>query len=148
MMGIDRKNSERYPDPTCYQALVTICKREKRNKRNSRYTPGFKPLVYICTPYAGDKVKNAANAKRYCRFAYRHNAIPIAPHLLYPQFLNDDDTEERNAGMWMGLILLNKCNELWVFGTVISSGMKAEIDRAKKNNMYIRYFDSDLKEVF
>ena len=147
-MKIDKKNHERYSDPTCYEALVTIAKKEKAEKRNNRYTPGFKPLVYICSPYAGDIKTNIDNAKRYCRFAYRKNAIPLAPHLLYPQFLNDESPDERKDGLWMGLILLNKCNELWVFGANRSSGMQAEIEKAKKNNMYIRYFDSDLKEVF
>ena len=43
----------------------------------------------------------------------------------------------------MGIILLNKCKELWVFGDTISAGMKAEIERAKKTKMPIKY----IKEV-
>lgn len=146
-MGIDKRNKERYPDPTCYEALLTITRREKAEKKNSRYTPGFKPLVYICSPYAGDVKTNTDNAKRYCRFAYRNNAIPLAPHLLYPQFLDDNNPNERNDGLWMGIVLLNKCNELWVFGSNRSSGMQAEIKKAKKNNMHIRYFDEKMKEI-
>ena len=42
---------------------------------------------------------------------------------------------------------MSKCAELWVFGDLISSGMAAEIDRAKRKNYAIRYFNSDLKEV-
>ena len=44
-------------------------------------------------------------------------------------------------------VLMSKCAELWVFGDLISSGMAAEIDRAKRKNYAIRYFNSDLKEV-
>ena len=97
-MSIDPKNSERYNDPTCYQAMVSIAKEERKR---------FKPLVYICSPYAGDVKANTANAQKYCRFAYRSHVIPIAPHLLYPQFLNDADPDEREDGLFMGLVLKN-----------------------------------------
>lgn len=145
-MKINKFNQERYPDPTCYQALVSIAKQEKEERARSRYTPGFKPVVYICSPYAGDIKTNTDNAKRYCRFAYKRNAIPLAPHLLYPRFLDDEDPEERKDGLFMGLVLLNKCSELWVFGANISSGMQAEIEKAKKHKMNIRYFTEGLEE--
>lgn len=145
-MKINKFNQERYPDPTCYQALVSIARKEKEERARSRYTPGFKPVVYICSPYAGDIKTNTDNAKRYCRFAYKSNAIPLAPHLLYPRFLDDEDPEERKDGLFMGLVLLNKCNELWVFGANISSGMHAEIDKAKKSKMIIRYFTENMEE--
>lgn len=137
-MRIDPKNAERYDDPTCYQAMVAIEKEERKR---------LKPLVYICSPYAGDIETNTANAKKYCRFAYRSHAIPVAPHLLYPQFLNDGDPDEREDGLFMGLVLLSKCRELWVFGENISSGMQAEIAKAESRKMPVRYFADDLKEV-
>ena len=138
-MKIDPRNIEHYADPTCYQALVSISKKEAKKKR--------KPVVYICSPYAGDVKTNVANARKYCRFAYKKNAIPIAPHLLYPQFLDDSDQKERRDGLFMGLVLLTKCRELWVFGGNISSGMQSEIQKATKRGMTIRYFTDDLKEV-
>ena len=46
---------------------------------------------------------------------------------MYPQFLEEDDPEERQLGIDMGLVLLSKCHELWVFGNRISSGMSVEI---------------------
>ena len=41
--------------------------------------------------YAGDVTANVENARRYSRFAVDAGYIPIAPHLLFPQFLNDDN---------------------------------------------------------
>ena len=41
--------------------------------------------------------------------------------------------------------LLEWCDELWVFGEVISEGMKQEIEWAKDKP--IRYFTEDLEEV-
>lgn len=41
---------------------------------------------------------------------------PFAPHLFFPQFLDDEIPEERELGMFMAIIMLTKCAELWVFG--------------------------------
>ena len=43
-------------------------------------------------------------------------------------------------------MLLTKCEQMWVFGSVISSGMRAEIAKAEKKNIPVRYFTEDLKE--
>lgn len=49
--------------------------------------------------------------------------------------------------MFMDMVILGRCEELWVFGGMVSVGMKAEIDKAKRKNMTVRYFTDDLKEV-
>lgn len=126
----DRFNAERYYDPTPYEALKGI--------------RDYRPLVYICSPFSGDTQANMEKAKRYSRFAVDQGAIPIAPHLLFPQFLSEDT--ERDLAMFMDLVLLTKCEQLWVFGSTVSDGMRREIEKAKKKHMTIRYFTEDLKE--
>ena len=66
--------------------------------------------------------------------------IPIAPHLLFPQFLNDNNSQERQLGLFFGNVLMSKYLELWVFGDRISVGMEDEISRAEQKNYTIRYF--------
>ena len=107
----------------------------------------FRPLVYICSPYAGDIETNVENAKKYSRFAVEKGCIPITPHLLYPQILDDTNSDERELGLFFGCVLMDKCKEIWVFGDNISSGMNAEIVRAKKKNYPLRYFTHDLIET-
>ena len=82
----------------------------------------------------------------YSRFAVRNTCIPIAPHLLYPQFMDDGRPAERELALFMGMVLLTKCEQVWVFGSVISAGMRAEIAKAEKKNIPVRYFTEDLKE--
>lgn len=137
-MGINKYNTEGYHDPTTYEALTKIEKAAKKP---------YRPLVYICSPYAGDIEKNVRNARRYSRFAVTKKCIPVTPHLLYPQFLNDANPTERELGLFMGLVLLSKCEQVWVFGNVISEGMAREIKRAKKKNIPIRYFADFTEEV-
>lgn len=133
-------NSEGYYDPTTYEALSSI-ENEERSLRT------FRPIVYICSPYAGDVETNVQKARRYCRFAVDKGYIPIAPHLLFTQFLNDDNPKERQLGIFFGNAVMSKCSEVWVFGDRISDGMEAEIKRAKRKNYRLRYFNEDLEEV-
>ena len=98
----------------------------------------YRPLVYICSKYSGDTVKNTEAARRYSRFAVDQGAIPFAPHLLLPQYM--DEETERELAMFMDMILLGKCDEIWVFGDEESAGMKAEIARAEKLGKTIKYF--------
>ena len=77
----------------------------------------------------------------------KNGAIPLAPHLLFPQFLDDGKSAERAIGMFMRMVLLGKCEQLWVFGSTISTGMAAEIEKAEKRDMPIRYFTENCEEV-
>ena len=139
-MSISKYNSEGYPDPTAQGALATI-------EQEERALRAFRPIVYICSPYAGDIKANVAAARRYSRFAVDKGYIPIAPHLLFPQFLDDADPKERQLGLFFGNALMSKCSEIWVFGNHISTGMKAEINRAKWKNYRLRYFTEECQEA-
>ena len=138
---MDYKNVKGYPDPTCYEALSLIELEEKKAFR------AFRPIIYVCSPYAGDIQRNVADARRYCRFAVEQGYIPIAPHLLFPQFLDDSDERERELGLFFGNALMSKCAEVWVFGSIISPGMAAEIKRAKWKDYRLRYFNENCEEV-
>lgn len=129
-MTINKFNGDGYYDPTPYEAL------KKK----------YRPLVYIASPFSGDMERNTRKAQGYCRFAISEGYLPLAPHLHYPQFLDDEDIEERELGLHFALVLLGKCEELWVFDKV-SEGMAEEIAKAKRRNMPIRYFDSKCEEV-
>ena len=139
-MSINRFNAERYHDPTAYEALLTI-EQEEREQRT------FRPIVFICSPFAGDIENNVKAARRYCRFAVEMGNIPFAPHLLFPQFLDDSDPKERELGLFFGVALMSKCAEVWVFGEKVSAGMAKEIEIAEKRGMRIRRFNSKCEEV-
>ena len=100
-----------------------------------------KPLIYVCSPLAGDFMNNIERAARYCRFVSSQNAIPIAPHLYFTRFLDDAISEERDLGVDMGLDVLGICDAVWVFGSKISTGMKREILLAKEIGKPVQFFD-------
>lgn len=49
-MGVDKFNHEGYFDPTTYEALTNIHREEMAADKKAAYLP----LVYVCSPYAGD----------------------------------------------------------------------------------------------
>lgn len=96
--------------------------------------------VYICSPYRGDVETNVQNARKYCRAAVDKGYLPIAPHLLFPQFLDDDNEEERDRGLAYARDMVSICAELWVFGLDHpTEGMSMEIQWA--NDRYIPVLD-------
>lgn len=106
----------------------------------------YRPLVYVCSPLSGNVEANTERARAFCRFALEQGQIPLAPHLLFPQFMDDDDAAERELAIFMDVVLLGKCSELWVLGETVSAGMQAEIDVAKKRRQPIRWFNSACEE--
>ena len=91
--------------------------------------------------------RNIENARKYCAFAVNEGYIPYAPHLFFPQFMNDNDRTERQLGIDMGKAFLDDCKEVWVFGENHTPGMLREIKKAKLKHIPIRYFDTACREV-
>jgi len=136
-MSISRRNSEGYFDPTAYEALTAIERAENGGRRP------YKPLVYVCSPFAGDEARNTERARQFCKFAVRKGTIPFAPHLLYPQFMSDRDADERELALFFGIVWLCKMDEVWVFGDTLSEGMKREIKKAHARGIPVKYFTED-----
>ena len=141
-MGINMKNAEGYHDPTSHKARSNITREEKAAAKAA-----FKPLVYICSPFSGDIENNNKRTRAFCRFVLDKGNIPLAPHLLFPQFMDDSNEKERDLAIFMDIILMGKCQEVWVLGDVISRGMSIEIEKAKKRRQLVRYFNKDFEEV-
>ena len=140
-MSVSKKNAEGYSDPTAYEALMAVQQEARREARP------YRPLVYICSPFAGDMEGNTVKARQYARFAVERGAIPFAPHLLYPQFMDERDKEQRALGLFFGNVWLCKCDELWAFGGVHSEGMRLEMAKARKKGIPVRFFNENCEEV-
>lgn len=134
-MCSNRFNSEGYVDTTAQSALANVQAEERRNAW---------PVVYVCSAYRGNERVNIMWAREYCRFVVSRKRVPIAPHLLFPQFVSE--RTERGLAMKMDYLLLLRCDEVWVFGE-ITEGMAAEIEMAEDEGKRVRYFTRDMTEV-
>lgn len=135
------RNSEGYMDTTPYKAILKVDSEKKAGLK-----PAFRPLVYICAPFSGDVEGNKKKATEFAAFAYRNGCIPMTPHLLFP-FMNDESKEERALALHMDIVLMGKCQEVWVLSERITKGMAAEIELATKRHQTVRHFTNDFVEV-
>ena len=62
--------------------------------------------VFICSPYRGDIEHNVKVARDDGHIAAKTGYVPVVPHLLYPQFLDDNIPDERILGIQLGAELL------------------------------------------
>ena len=104
--------------------------------------------IFVCSPFGGKQV-NIDRAKEYCKFVLSKDAAPFAPHLLFPQMLDDSKEEDRRKGIACGLEYLSMCDEIWIFipeGEQLSDGMKMETIAASRANVLIDYMYQDFLE--
>ena len=88
--------------------------------------------VFIVSPFGGSEY-NRETAEWLCMIAIKeHGVAPFAAHLLYPQFLDESKSDERDLGIRAGLSWMTICDEVWVFADRgVSDGMKIEINTAE-----------------
>ena len=78
----------------------------------------------------GNIAENVRKAQAFCAAAIASHAIPVCPHYFFSKLLDERYPADRNLGIEMGIELLKKCDEIWVFGEP-SEGMRAEIEEAR-----------------
>jgi len=95
-------------------------------------------IVFMCHPWKGMDVETI---KDLCK-RVSNDVVPISPALYFNQFLNDDDPDERKLGINMGLRLMWRCDEVWVYRLGRkdnSKGMDKEINYAEEISIPVRY---------
>ena len=117
--------------------MAKAINRVKREKGDS-----FTPIVYICAPFSGDMEFNIHRAIRIGKIAYEKGKMPIIPHVQYP-FMNDNYKKHRKDALRFDLILLSKCQEVWVLGDKVTAGMEKELSVAEKQHKTIRWFKEE-----
>lgn len=105
------------------------CFAGKETNRN----PALMPMIYVCSAFRADtkeeQLRNIEVAKHVCREIVDAGAIPIAPHLYFPRFVDDTVEADRYYGMGAGKRLAEHCVSFHVvtINGRISEGMADEI---------------------
>lgn len=113
--------------------------------------------IFVSSPYRAETKEkideNIAVAKKVCYIIIKNGNLPIAPHLYFPSFLQDDEESERSLGIEYSLHLLDQCDEMLVIipetgedGTLydrLTEGMKKEVDHAVERGMRPRFISVD-----
>lgn len=100
-------------------------------------------MVFISSPYTGNTEMNEGFARQACYYAICLGHTPIAPHLIFPGIIPDDDPDWRGVGIDMGCDFLALCDELWLCGPCVSKGMQTELDLANDLGLPVRHVSSE-----
>ena len=60
-----------------------------------------KKIIFVCSPFGG-KEENLIKARTICRQIMTNceKHVPVAPHLFFPQFLDESSNIERTLGFF------------------------------------------------
>ena len=100
-----------------------------------------RPFAYVCAPTAGETGNNNKKVRGYCRKLYELGYLPAAPHLLFPQFVNNNVPSEHNDCIHMASDMLRRCRVVVVCGKTNSEVMTSEIELAKRLGIVITTLD-------
>lgn len=103
--------------------------------------------VFVCSPYRGDTKKNTEKAAFAAKILSESGHMPVAPHLYFPNFLDDNDQYERIRGIELGIELMKECDLLWLLGPSITPGMEYELEVAKELRIPVRMYDDKFKQI-
>jgi hypothetical protein len=99
--------------------------------------------VFLASPFAGSfwqRYLNRGFARRCLKDSLARGEAPFAPHLLYPQALNDSADDERDRGILAGQSWLVTAEAIVVYvDRGISAGMMGDIDAAELHGMPVEY---------
>lgn len=97
-------------------------------------------MVYICSPHRGNIERNIEYAKELTRAAVAAGYAPVTTHLYLTQALDDENPEEREAGMAAGAEILHCCRYFLIGAKYgISNGMNREIKQAKREKKILLF---------
>jgi hypothetical protein len=109
-------------------------------------------IVYIAHPIGGDPEKNV---KRILKIVRRINllepeTVPFAPYMADVLALDDNIIAERERGIKNDNHIFRSgiIDELRLYGTIISKGMRAEIELANSLNIPVVPFTEETLKLF
>jgi len=96
-------------------------------------------LIYMSAPVRpleGETLEsNLARGRRWYKFLQLtagDHAVFLAPWILSCELFDDDSPEQRKAGMARQMEIIARCDEVWLVGGRVSSGMAAEKEAVLK----------------
>ncbi|MFP2958470.1 exonuclease domain-containing protein [Myxococcus sp. 1LA] len=126
-----------YPGEAYAEVLDGLHYRTAELVRHRRLEAGRRRRVYVCHPFASDPAGNIERVRAISQFLLDDGVLPIAPHLYLPQLV--DEATGREQALALCLELLATCDEVRVFGELVTEGMERELREAKRLGIPARF---------
>lgn len=97
-------------------------------------------IVWMCHPVAGDVQANLVRAKRWLRWLYsKFDDVDFAADwIVCCEVMEDADPAQRERGFRFDEEMVRRCDEVWLVGGRISSGMAREAAMGRAHDKGIR----------
>jgi hypothetical protein len=97
-------------------------------------------VVYIAhalaAPTRAEMDENRARAARWCAWAARRGVAPVATWIVLSGELSETQ-ENRELGLTVDCATVERCDEIWLVGGRVSSGMKRESEHAALHGVIV-----------
>ena len=100
-----------------------------------------RPFAYVCAPTSNELGGSNKKLRTYCRKLYDLGYLPVAPQLLFPQFINCNVPVENNDSVSMASDMLRRCRVVVVCGKHNTEIMTSEIELARRLGIVITTLD-------
>lgn len=104
-------------------------------------------LVYICAPLRGAVIDNIEFARQKAQEVFQSGDIPVCPHITLPSNADPACSVQDESAREMGLRLLESCQQVNVYGSTITEGMRAEIRLAQERGIPVVYEQEPVRQV-
>ena len=99
-----------------YVGRLRLCKTgESRN-----YDPAIAEKDFICSPFHSEDFNDwefyCRLASAACKRSFIDGRVPVAPHMYFPNFLDDTNNKHRQWGLAASQSLLSECDKMTVYG--------------------------------
>lgn len=93
----------------------------------------FRIPVILCSPFRGDRSRNAAYLRACLRDSYERGEAPHASHAIGPIALNDENEAERAAGLQAEIAWIPGASAVIAYVDLgVSDGMQGAMDYAAR----------------
>jgi len=126
-----------YPNETYAEVLDGLHYVAAELVRRRRLEAARRRRVYVCHPLASDPAGNIERVRAISQLLIDDGVLPIAPHLYLPQLI--EEATGREQALALCLELLATCDEVLVFGDIVTEGMERELREAKRLGIPARF---------
>lgn len=109
-------------------------------------------IAYIAHPISGDIDGNIIKILAIIKHINLNepDTVPFAPYLTDCLALDDNIPEQRSRGIYNDIALFHRgvIDEVRLYGSKISNGMKAEVDLAMELGIPVLAYSPEIKEIF
>lgn len=95
--------------------------------------------IYMSHPVRGNVEENLRRARTWLKWITEiyPDIVVCANWILECELWDDSNPNHRAAGLARDIAMITRCDELWLVGPCVSSGMELERDHAMKMNKKI-----------